>query len=106
MKILSAPAVAVVYSRPTLVASLMCRHAILVAREPYLFGRRHTYDVRAPWAADMVSPPFSPEHPVRDGGSGDLVRVAIPAPCPGAKKHPHRADDVGDARHPGADVVR
>ena len=38
-------------------------------------------------------------------GMGDLARVAIPAPRHGAERHPDGADDVGDAHHPGADVV-
>src|SRR4030095_12940522 len=68
-------------------------------------GRRKRHDIQSPGPEVLISPAFSAADPERRRRMGDVARVAVSAPLPGAKRGPCRADDVGDAHHPGADVV-
>src|SRR2546423_282860 len=67
--------------------------------------RRKRHDIPSPGPEILIAPAFSAADPERRRRLGAVARVAVSAPRPGAKRCSHRADDVGDAHHPGADVV-
>src|SRR5919199_5005089 len=68
-------------------------------------GRRKRHDIPSPGTSVLIAPAFSAADPQWRCRLGAVARVALPAPRPGAERCPYRADDVGDAHHPGADVV-